>query len=134
MTFSVQDATDPTITVAPSDLTLAYDYTGESLSWTATDPHPNTYIIELQGIVVAGPTVWISGNAITYSIPDDLEPGVYIYNITLTDLYGNSFSDLVSVTVEEQQRSTSNIPFGNFYLLFIAIGIIALIIKIKHKK
>ena len=134
VTFSVQDATDPIITVAPSDLTLAYDYTGESLSWTATDPHPNTYIIELQGTGIVVPTTWISGNAITYNIPDGLAPGVYVYNITLTDLYGNSFSDLVSVTVEEKPASTDNIPFGNFYLIFIAIGIITLIIKIKRKK
>ncbi len=80
------------------------------------------------------PTTWISGNAITYNIPDSLAPGVYVYNITLTDLYGNSFSDLVSVTVEEKPSGTDVIPLGNFYLLFIAVGIIAIIIKIKRKK
>lgn len=135
VTFTVQDTTDPTITVAPSDLTLAYGYTGESLSWTATDPHPVNYTIELQGTgVVAGPTAWISGNAVTFNIPDSLAAGVYVYNITLTDLYGNSVSDFVSVTVEAQPVSTDIIPLGNFYLLFIAIGIIVLITKIKYRK
>ena len=36
---------------------MEYGYTGQSLSWTATDANPDTYTIELQGSgIVAGPT------------------------------------------------------------------------------
>ncbi|MCK4382661.1 MAG: hypothetical protein KAW66_05145, partial [Candidatus Lokiarchaeota archaeon] len=48
VTFTVEDTTDPAIISAPSDLTVEFGYTGQSVSWTATDANPNTYTIELQ--------------------------------------------------------------------------------------
>jgi len=72
------------------------------LSWTATDPYANIYTIELQGSgIVAGPTAWTSGVAITYYISDGFGAGTYIYTVNFTDDYGNSIIDIVIFTVED---------------------------------
>ncbi|MHA1910604.1 MAG: hypothetical protein ACTSYA_02810, partial [Candidatus Kariarchaeaceae archaeon] len=101
VTFTVSDTTNPYITNAPSDITVEFDYTGESLSWTATDLNPTTYTIELQGTgVLAGPSSWTSGVAIIYNLMDGLTAGDYIFTVTFTDAYGNSVTDTVTFTVE----------------------------------
>jgi len=74
------DMEAPIISNAPGDFTVEAGYTGQSISWTATDPNPDTYTIELLGTgIVAGPTAWTSGNAINYDIPDGFSVGSYIY-------------------------------------------------------
>jgi len=134
VTFAVTDTTSPVITVNPTDLNLDLGYTGESLSWTATDINPNTYTIELQGTgVVSGPTTWTSGTVISYNIPDGFAAGVYTYSITFTDGSGNSVSDTVTVTVAASgEPPTDGIPFGNFFLVFIGLGIFCLIASEKR--
>ena len=100
--FTVEDTTAPTIISAPGDLSVEFEYTGQSLSWTATDTHPDTYTIELQGFgIVAGPTTWTSGGTITYNIPDDFTVGVYIYTINFTDTSRNFITDPITLTVED---------------------------------
>jgi hypothetical protein len=102
VTFTVGDTTNPTITNAPSDFTVETGYNGQSLSWTATDTQPNTYTIELQGSgIVASPTVWTSGVAITYNISNGFAIGVYVYTVNFTDNYGNFITDSVTFTVGE---------------------------------
>ena len=87
---------DPIIISAPSDFTVEAGYAGQSLSWTATDANPDTYTIELQGSgIVAGPTAWTSGGAITYNIPDNLTVGIYNYTVYFMDYFGNFITDRV---------------------------------------
>jgi len=130
---TVQDTTNPVITSLPSDFTIELGYTGETISWTATDLNPHTYIIELQGSgIVEGPTAWSSGVAIIYNIPDDLTVGEYLYTVNFTDGSGNYVTDTITVTVRVPS-STPEIPFGNLYLIFIAIGIIAVVIVQKRR-
>ncbi len=127
--FAVEDTTNPVITVSPSNFTVEQGYTGQSISWTATDLNPYNYTIELQGTgIVAGPTVWTSGNAINYNITDGLAPGVYTFNITFTDESGNSISKTVTVTITE-----GAIPFGNFFLIFLGFSVICLIFTKKRQ-
>ncbi|MBA7584344.1 hypothetical protein ES708_26297 [subsurface metagenome] len=136
VTFTVGDTTNPTITSAPSDLTVEFGYMGQSLSWTATDSNPNTYTIELQGSgIVAGPTAWTSGVAITDNIPDGFDPGVYTYNITFTDESGNSISNIVTVTINsiDDEPPGGAIPFGNFFLIFIGLSVVCLIFTKKRQ-
>ena len=99
--FTVEDATYPVITISPNDITVDYGYTGQSISWMATDLFPNSYTVELQGSdIVAGPIAWISGVEITYNIPEGFKAGSYIYIVNFTDDYGNSKIDSVIFTVD----------------------------------
>ncbi|MFX1479849.1 MAG: hypothetical protein ACFFCI_17160 [Promethearchaeota archaeon] len=102
VTINIEDTTDPIILEAPNDFTVDYGYSGANISWTATDPHPLTYTIELEGSgIVVGPTVWSSGVAITYIIPDGLAAGEYLYTINIIDEYGNTINHTVTMTVRE---------------------------------
>jgi len=135
--FTVEDTTSPTVTSAPADLSLEVGYTGEGLSWTATDALPDYYEIELQGSgTVAGALPWTSGDPITYNIPDSLPAGVYVYSVTFRDEHGYSVSDSVTVTINEESTpppAPGGVPFGNFYLLILGISIICLIIIKKRQ-
>ena len=109
------DMEDPIITDAPSDLTVESGYTGQNLSWTATDTNADTYTIELQGSgIVAGPTTWTSGVAIIYDIPDGLSVGSHIYTITFTDDYGNFVTDNINFTVEDTTNPVITVSPNNF--------------------
>jgi hypothetical protein len=93
---------DPAITNAPIDIVVEIDYTGQNISWTATDVNPYNYTIELQGTgIVTGPEVWISGVAVTYNIPDGFNLGDYIYTVNFTDDGGNSITNSVTFAVED---------------------------------
>ena len=137
VTMTVGDTTDPIITNTPSDFTVEFGYTGLDISWTATDLNPNTYTIELQGSgIVAGPMAWSSGVAITYDVLDGLAIGDYLYTINFTDDYDNFITDTITMTVgaATQDGGDEAIPFGSYYLIFMIIGIIALVIVQKRKK
>ena len=125
--MTVEDTTDPIIIGSPSDFSVDYGYSGASISWTATDPHPNTCTIELQGTgVVSGPTAWSSGIEITYNVPDGLAVGTYIYTVTFTDDYGNFVTDITTMTVNAitTDGDTGAVPFE----LIILISVIGFII------
>jgi hypothetical protein len=131
--LNIVDMTNPTIISAPSVLTLEFGYTGQILSWTATDLNPNTYMIELQASgVVSGPTPWLNDTAITYNVPDGFAIGEYNYTVNFTDDYDNFITDTVIMTVKEDDPAIS---FGNYYLTFLIIGIIlsAIIQKQRNK-
>jgi len=129
----------PVITSTPSDVTVEVGYTGQSISWTATDTNPDTYTIELQGTgTVAGPAAWDSGVAITFNVPDGLAVGNYTYEITITDDFDHDITDTVVFTVEEAPPAPppADIPG---YDLPIALGIssitiIGLIVLMKKRK
>ncbi len=96
------DMEDPIKSNAPSDFTVEYGYTGQSLSWTATDANPDTYWIELIGIaIVVASTPWSNNTPVVYNIPDGFSVGSYIYTVTFTDDYGNFITDSVDFTVVE---------------------------------
>ena len=98
--FNVDDATNPIIISAPSDLTVELGYTGQSLSWNVTDHHPNIYTMELYGLgIVVEPTVWTSTLSIIYNIPHSFAVGTYVYMVNFTDDYGNSIIDSVIFNV-----------------------------------
>ncbi len=95
------EADGPIFTSTPIDRNIEYGYyTGESVSWTATDDHPDTYTVELLGSgTVAGPTTWGSGSSITYNIPDGFAIGSYTYEIEVLDKYGRPNTDTVTISV-----------------------------------
>jgi len=93
------DAVDPVITDSPSNFTVDEGYTGESLSWTATDANPGNYTITRDVTTVVTTTPWSSGTPVVYNIPDGLMAGTYIFTIDFTDTSTNSISDSVAMTV-----------------------------------
>jgi len=119
VTFTVEDTTNPVITDAPTDLTVEYGYTGQSLSWTATDANPSMYTIELQGTgIVIGPTAWTSGIAITYNIPDGFTVGDYVYTVNFTDTETNYNIDNVTYIVEDTTNPVLSVSPNNFIVEF----------------
>ena len=127
VTVTVRDIMDPEITNTPPDFSVVFGYTGKNISWTATDHTPNTYTITLEGTgVVAGPTAWSSGTVVTYDIPADLAIGNYTYTINFIDDSDNSATDSVIMTIT--QIIPPAIPYGNFYLIFLFVGIISAVL------
>jgi len=135
ITFTVEDTTNPVISIMPNNFTVEYGYTGQSLSWTATDANPDTYTIELIGIGIAVvSTPWANNTPSVYNISVGFPPGIYTYCITFTDQSGNSISDTVTVTiVEVDETPKGEIPFGNYFLIFMGLSVITLIITKKRK-
>lgn len=135
--FTVTDTTNPLIVSAPADLNLEPGYSGEALSWSATDAHPDTCEIELQETgIVTGALPWTSGDPITFNIPDGLPAGDYVYTATFTDESGNFISNSVTVTINEGSGTPApagGVPFGNYFLLFIGLSVICLIFVKKRQ-
>jgi len=131
--MTIQDTTNPSISIFPSDLTIESGYTGESFSWTVTDINPNTYTIDLQGSeIVEGQNPWSSGSPITYNIPDGLSAGEYFYMINISDDSGNSITDIVKLTINAP-TPTPGIP--GYELLFLAsiLSVIGVLFTIRKK-
>jgi len=94
------DMVDPIITDSPSNFTVEAGYTGQSISWTATDLNNATYTIKLQGTgIVAGPSNWNNDTPITYNIPEGFGTGDYLYTINIIDIDGNFVKDTMNFTV-----------------------------------
>jgi hypothetical protein len=137
VTFTVGDTTNPVIIARTVNFTVEAGYTGQFILWQAYDANPNTYEIELQGSgFVAGPTMWFNGVAITYNVPDGLAAGDYFYTVTFIDDTGNFVKDTVKFTVKEDipVADDPQIPFGNWYLIFLGISITALVLIQKRRK
>jgi hypothetical protein len=132
-TFTVSDTVDPIVTHTPEDITVESGYSWQNILWRATDLHPGTYTIELEGTgVVAGPTYWMSGQDIYYDIPDGHEPGDYIYTITFLDSPGNSVSDSITFTVETTDTGLGDA--GVAIIVIAAISVVAVVAVVIMKK
>ncbi|MHA1453200.1 MAG: hypothetical protein ACTSRD_10090, partial [Promethearchaeota archaeon] len=101
VTVTIEDTTAPVIEEYASDITVELGYTGQSFSWNVTDSYGGNYIIERDILgVVEGPSPWVSGNGITYSIPDGLEVGEYLFMLNASDIFGNNITHVVTLTVD----------------------------------
>jgi len=132
---SLDDVTDPIISADTDDFSVENDYTGETVSWTATDANPDTYTITHNGIVVVTATAWVSGTEVQYSIPDSLAEVNHVYTIEFTDDAGHSVRDTVVVTVGAAPAAPATIP--GFQLLFVIVpltfGLLVILLKRKVK-
>jgi len=130
---------DPIISNAPSDLTLEVGYTGQSLSWTATDANPDTYTIELNGTgIVVSSTPWTNNTPVVYNIPDGFSLGVYTYKITFIDEGENSITNTVMVTIVDDEKPGGAIPFELIIIASVigggAVIGVAVVILIRRKR
>jgi len=109
-TYTVEEGTtntDPSVT-SPADVTYSYGQTGNTLSWTVTDPEQasGAYTIYRDGSKVQGGT-WTNATAITVSV-DGLTVGTYTYSISATDGQGGTnATDSATVTVKPSLKIQS---------------------------
>jgi len=112
----------------PADISYEEGTTGHSISWTATDANPGTYVVYLEGTEL-GSDSWTSGVPITIYI-DGLSEGSYNFTIVVFDTSGNQAIDTVIVNVNPAIPEFEKISLN---LLFITPVVIALFYK-KQKQ
>ncbi|TFF94947.1 hypothetical protein EU546_04240, partial [Candidatus Thorarchaeota archaeon] len=95
VSVTVTDTVAPTID-SPPDLEYEEETLGHSITWTASDAHPDSYLIERNGSQVKSGD-W-SGSQISISV-DRLSLAIYNYTITVFDQSANSVVDTVWVNV-----------------------------------
>ncbi len=93
----VVDTRAPVIS-RPSDITYIQGETGFRITWVGSDFYPATYSIYRNGSLLQEEQWDLSSTVMSVSI-DGLDPGVYLYEIVLTDTSGNYIVDDVLVTV-----------------------------------
>ncbi len=94
---TVVDTTPPMIS-RPADIEYEYGTTGHTITWVVEDLNPHRYTVYLSGVPVRAGMWNSSSETITISV-DDLDAGIHIYTIVVTDAHGNSVCDTVMVTV-----------------------------------
>ncbi|MBN1216720.1 MAG: hypothetical protein JXA99_14935 [Candidatus Lokiarchaeota archaeon] len=103
--ITVEDTIRPYLSATASDLILEEGYANKFLTWTATDPNPNTYTVTIEGTdLIDGPYSWTSANQINYKIPEGLKVGTYVCTINITDKYNHYNIDETIITVEDTIR------------------------------
>ncbi|MHA2269212.1 MAG: hypothetical protein ACXAB8_15550 [Promethearchaeota archaeon] len=124
----------PVITDSPSDFSVDHDYTGETLSWTATDANPNQFGVTRNGTGVLIPAAWTSGVAVQYAIPDDLPSGDHLFEVGFTDDRGKVTYDQVIMTVGP--HPVPPIPGYEPLLVigFLSAATIGIVFLMKKKK
>ncbi|MHA2246672.1 MAG: right-handed parallel beta-helix repeat-containing protein [Candidatus Hodarchaeales archaeon] len=81
----------------PAHITYEEQTTGHSISWTATNAPPGTYIIYKDDVEIASGN-WVSSTPITINV-EGLPTGKYNYTIVVYDASKNAATDSVIVTV-----------------------------------
>ncbi len=102
---------------SPSDVEYSEGASGESITWSPSDDHPESYVIYREGISVKAGLWNSSSEVITISV-EGLSIGTYNYTIMVTDVDDNSATDEVSVTVVDGTAPTidspSNVEYDEF--------------------
>ena len=101
----------PDIT-SPDDLYILSGAIGYTLNWTVGDLEPHTYDLKINGSLVIEDISWDNGSII-YDIIE-LDAGVYLFEITLYDLFMLNTTDQVLVFVSETITFPSdlNLEYG----------------------
>ncbi|MHA2248081.1 MAG: hypothetical protein ACXADY_24245 [Candidatus Hodarchaeales archaeon] len=102
-----QDPSDSPIVVSQlptTNITYEEGTTGHSISWIATDTNPSTYRIYRDGTSIIN-GAWNTNVPITINV-DRHTTGFYNYTIVVYDLYNNTATETVIVTVTNP-RSTN---------------------------
>ncbi len=93
---TVEDTTAPVVT-QPEDVSYIVGSTGNTITWIGTDLKPAAYLVYLNDVYQFGRS-YSSGQIIVVNI-DGLSEGNYTYEIVFYDIYSNTLSDFVNVTV-----------------------------------
>jgi hypothetical protein len=144
--LTVTDNTNPVITVEPTNLEYAEGVISHSLTWEASEQHPASYILYLDGAIEES-GAW-DGSDLSFNL-GGLSEGTYNVTLVVTDESGLTDVSTVTLTVTEAPTTTTTtttttdgtLPFGldNNTLIIIAAAaaglfIIIIIIVMKRKK
>jgi hypothetical protein len=125
--ITAEDTTDPTLN-SPADVDITAGETA-SVTWDASDAFPEEFTLRINGTVELT-SAWI-GDEVTVNI-DDLEAGVYEFEITVSDTSGNTATDTVLVTV------TAGGLFGldttTLIIIVAAAGFVLIILALMFKR
>jgi parallel beta-helix repeat protein len=124
----LEDRTRPVID-SPSDKAFDVESVGETLTWTASDDLPYTYVLYIDG-VVQNVTPW-NGLAIVISL-DDFPVGTYRLAMQVHDAAGNTATDDVIVTAVSFMLGgigTELVMWASALTVVIFIGIVVLVKK-----
>ena len=94
---TVTDITPPVLD-HPDDLDYSEGTTGNTITWSASDLHPVSYRILLDGDEIKVGLWNLTVESISYSV-DGYGVGVYNFTVVVEDIDGNWASDVVIVTV-----------------------------------
>ena len=98
----VRDLQAPEIS-SPEDMVIEESATGEYLTWSAYDLHPESYQLLRDGVVIDSDT-WDQNTYLNFPL-NNLIVGTYNYCLVLTDESNNVASDCVMVEVVQTTRS-----------------------------
>ncbi|TXT54505.1 MAG: hypothetical protein BAJATHORv1_60001 [Candidatus Thorarchaeota archaeon] len=98
---------------SPEDILYPEGDTGYSIHWTAQDTNPSEYYILCNDTVLQEGT-WNETYEVISIIADGHPYGLYEYNLTVVDIDGNSFSDIVLVNVFDGNLPTI-LPVSDIY-------------------
>ncbi|RDE12690.1 MAG: hypothetical protein C4K49_09815 [Candidatus Thorarchaeota archaeon] len=123
---TVVDTTPPVIN-HPVDIRMNETDTGLSIVWTPSDLYPASWEVRLNGTVVASGAWNSTGEDVVVSL-NGLNPGTYVYTITVADMSGNLEDDMVAVRVERVPDWWELFgPFGSVTMT-ITIGSLAVMV------
>jgi len=112
------DITPPQI-IQPDDITYELISIGNEIVWVATDEHPDTYTVLLDGEYY-GEGIWQSGEPVEIDV-DGLLLGAYQFSVEFYDTYDNSVTNSVNIIVIEDDDVTGPIIGPNYYW-YVYIG------------
>lgn len=93
------ESESPLIISSDADFSVEWDYTGVTLSWTATDSDPKAYRMFQNGKVTGLPGFWTNNTEIQMPIDDGLPAGDYNFTIQITDHSGHVVEDTIIMTI-----------------------------------
>jgi len=103
-TFLV-DGTAPTVD-ALEDISFYEGTTGHEIAWSASDVHPDSYVIYKNGTLYDTGDWTDTGDVITVDL-DQLSLGTFNFTVVFTDEVGNTGTDTVMVTVLMESTTTT---------------------------
>ena len=122
----------PLIISSDANFSVDWDYTGVTLSWTATDSDPKAYRMFQNGKATGLPGFWTNNTEIQMPIDDGLPAGDYNFTIQITDHAGNVVEDTIIMTIGAAPLA---IPGYNIFAILgiFSITTISIIVVMKRK-
>ncbi|MHA2188720.1 MAG: lanthionine synthetase LanC family protein [Candidatus Thorarchaeota archaeon] len=105
--YPMMDFESPVVT-SPVDVDVEVDDAVE-IQWTITDRFPSGWTVEIDSTVDMQSSEFTSGDVVVATV-DTSMAGTFTYTITVTDFFGRTSSDSVSVTVTAGATTPTTTP------------------------